>query len=74
MMNDKDRRNDSDLHDEPAAPGQAGAAGGGTARDVGSRDEEKAAMGGDPEPTRVTKEDKVQPDTGTRSDNEGANR
>ena len=36
--------------------------------------EEKAAMGGDPEPTRVTKEDKVQPDTGTRSDNEGANR
>ena len=40
----------------------------------GSRDEEKAAMGSDPEPTRVTKKDKVQPDTGTRSDNEGANR
>ena len=73
-MNDKHRRNDSDLPDEPAAPGQSGAAGGGTARDVGSQDEEKAAMGGDPEPTRVTKEDKVQPDTGTRSDNEGANR
>lgn len=74
MMDDKDQRDDRDLHDEPAASGQSGAAGGGTAREVGSRDEEKAAMGSDPEPTRVIKKDKVQPDTGTRSDNEGANR
>lgn len=72
MMDDKDRRDDSDLHAEPAAPGQSGAAGGETARDVGSRDEEKTAMGGDPQPTRVTKGDKIQPDTGTQADNEGA--
>ncbi|WP_022683888.1 hypothetical protein [Sphingobium bisphenolivorans] len=65
-------RADNDLNDEPPAPSHSGSGGGGTARDVGSRDEEKTAMGGDPEPTRATKQDKVQPDTATRSDNKGA--
>ena len=75
MTEDQNRsegRDDSDLQDGPRAPGQGSAAGGNTARDVGSRDEEKTARGGDPEPTRVTKQDKVQPDTGTQSDHEGA--
>ena len=71
-QNRSEDRDDSDLHDGPPAPGQGGAAGGELARDVGSRDEEKSARGGDPDPTRVTKDDKVQPQTGTRSDNEGA--
>lgn len=67
-------RGDADLHDDPPAPAQSGSGGGGLARDVGSRDEEKTASGGDPEPTRVTKQDKVQPDTASRSDHEGAQR
>jgi hypothetical protein len=71
-QNRSEGRDDSDLHDDPAAPGQGGAAGGNTARDIGSRDEEKTARGGNPGPTRVTKQDKVQPDTGTQSDHEGA--
>lgn len=53
---------------------QSGTGGGNIARDIGSRDEKRTATGGDPEPTRVTKQDKVQPDTGTQSDNEGAQR
>ena len=55
-------------------PGQSGRGGGGTATEVGSRDEEHSALGGDPEPTRVTKKDKIQPDTGTRSDHAGVRR
>ncbi len=47
-------RDDRDLHDAPPAPAQGGASGGATARDVGSRDEERAALGADPEPTRGT--------------------
>jgi hypothetical protein len=66
-------RDDSELRDEPATPAQSGSSGGTLATDVGSQDEEGSALGGDPEPTRVTKKDKVQPDTGTRADNEGAN-
>jgi hypothetical protein len=71
-QNRSEGRDDSDLHDGPRAPGQGSSAGGNLARDIGSRDEERTARGGDPEPTRVTKQDKVQPDTGTQSDNEGA--
>ena len=63
---------DQDRQKEPRTPSESGTSGGGTAQDVGSRDEEKTATGGDPQPTRVTKEDKVQPDTGTQSDHEGA--
>ena len=65
-------RDDSDLQDIEPTPSQSGTSGGTTARDVGARDEEKGATGGDPEPTRVTKQDKVQPATNTRSDHEGA--
>ena len=60
----------TDLSSESNA--QSGTGGGNLARDVGSRDEERTATGGAPEPTRVTKQDKVQPDTGTQSDHEGA--
>jgi hypothetical protein len=56
------------------APSQSGRGGGSTATDVGTRDELQDADGGDHEPTRVTKKDKIQPDTGTRSDHEGAQR
>lgn len=69
QMTDR-KSQDSDTPREAEA--QSGTGGGNLARDVGSRDEERTAAGGDPEPTRVTKQDKVQPDTGTRSDNEGA--
>jgi hypothetical protein len=65
-------RDDSDLRDEPTAPEQGGSSGGGLATGIGSRDEEKSALGGDPEPTRATKQDKVQPDIPTRADHEGA--
>ena len=73
-QNRSEGRDGADLHDDPPAPGQGSAAGGDLSRDVGSRDEEKSARGGDPEPTRVTKQDKVQPQTGTQSDHEGAQR
>jgi hypothetical protein len=65
-------RDDGDLQDAQATPSQSGSSGGATARDVGTRDEEKNATGGDPAPTRATKQDKVQPATKSRSDNEGA--
>jgi hypothetical protein len=68
------RRDDSKLHDDTRQPGQAGRAGGSVATDVGTRDEEKSATGADPEPTRVTKSNKVQPKTRTRSDHRGAGR
>lgn len=58
--------------EEDSRAAQQGAGGGNVARDIGSRDEEKSATGGDPESTRVTKQDKVQRDTGTQSDHEGA--
>lgn len=67
-MTDEKRDRASDM------PEQSGSGGGNTARDIGSRDEEKAATGADPMPTRPTKQDKPQPDTATRSDHEGAQR
>jgi hypothetical protein len=67
-------RDDSDLNDEPPTPSQSGSSGGTLATDIGSEDEEKTALGGDPEPTRVTKDNKVQPRIPTRADNEGAGR
>ena len=65
-------RDDADLRDEPEAPTQSGSGGGNVATEVGSRDDEKSALGNDSEPTRVTKQDKVQPQMTTRADNEGA--
>jgi hypothetical protein len=67
-------RDDSDLRDRVATPSQAGSGGGTLATEIGSRDEEKSALGGDPEPTRATKQNKVQPNIPTRSDHEGAKR
>ena len=75
-MNEKNsvsgrNRDDSDLRDEPPAPSFGGTAGGSLAAEIGTRDEEANALGGDPEPTRVQNDDKVQPPTRTRSDFEG---
>lgn len=67
-------RDDGDLRDEAATPAQSGTGGGRMASEIGSRDEAKTALGGDPVPTRATKHDKVQPYVTTRSDNEGAKR
>lgn len=74
-MTDQDRprkSDDADLRDREETPSHAGSAGGTLATDIGSRDEEKSALGEDPEPTRATKKDKVQPDRRTRADHEGA--
>lgn len=60
-------RDDSDLNDELPTPTQSGSSGGTLATDIGSEDEEKTALGGDPEPTRATKKDKVQPPLPDRS-------
>lgn len=65
---------DRDLGDTAGTPAQSGSSGGGIATEIGSRDEEKSALGSDPEPTRATKEDKMQPRIPTRSDHEGATR
>ena len=66
-------RNDGDLRDEVETPTQSGSGGGTLATDIGSRNEEKGALGGDPEQTRATN-DKVQPSIATRADHEGAAR
>jgi hypothetical protein len=71
---DRTGRDDRDLRDQVPTPSQSGSAGGTLAADIGSLDEEKTALGGDPEPTRATKQNKVQPNIPTRSDHEGAKR
>lgn len=60
------------LEEEEAlgAPSQSGVRGGNVARDVSSRDEQKRATG-DAGLTRVSKRDKPQPATRTRSDHQG---
>jgi hypothetical protein len=65
-------RDDSDLDDGLPTPSQSGSAGGSLANDVGSLDEARNALGGDPEPTRATKRLKQQPRIPTRSDHSGA--
>ena len=57
---------------DAAANMQTGSSGGSLATDIGTQDELKREIEGDTGITRVTKEDKVQPDTGTRSDHAGA--
>lgn len=64
-------RDDSDLHDGPPTPSQSGSFGGSIGAEVGSRDEAKTARGADPEHTRATKADKVQPRIPTRADHDG---
>jgi hypothetical protein len=51
-----------DQVDEFPTPSQSGAAGGELAREIANRDEDKTALGGDPQPTAVHKGDK--PDAG----------
>lgn len=71
-MNDQDAkargRDDKDLHDAGPTPSHGGRGGGAIGTDVGTRDEEKSAIGGDPQPTGVNKKDHVQPRTDTRAD------
>lgn len=55
------KRADNSLIDEAEdlpVPSQQGTSGGGLARKVGQRDEEKSATGADSEPTKVEKADK----------------
>jgi hypothetical protein len=55
------KHTDNSLIDEAEdlpVPSQQGSSGGGLARKVGQRDEEKNATGADPEPTNVDKADK----------------
>ena len=71
----RDPHADNELIDqmvEEGGGGQSGTSGGRVAADVGSRDEQRTAEGGDPEPTRATKSDKVQPNIPTRADHEAA--
>lgn len=75
MSNSSDtprERNDSDLRDNLPTPSHSGSSGGDLATDIGSRDEEKSARGDAAGTARVAKADKVQPDTSTRSDHDGA--
>ena len=80
MLNDNDRTADARAHDDhelindaERTPSAQGRSGGATATDIGTRDEEKTATGGDGGPTNVNKGHKVQPFIATRADNDGAN-
>jgi hypothetical protein len=70
----RDPHADNDLiggnESEPAA--RSGRSGDRQAEEITSRDEEKSASGADPEPTRDTKVDRIQPTTPKRPDHEGA--
>ena len=70
----RDPHADNALIDEMVTEGgaQSGRQGGRVAAEIASRDEERGALGADPEPTRATGADKVQPNIPTRADNEGA--
>ena len=71
MSDDRTPTPDENLGDA-VSTGQSGASGGTLATDIGTRDELGAETDGDDGMTRVRKDDKRQPDTGTRSDHEGA--
>lgn len=80
MAEGNDRTADARAHDDhelidqaERAPAQQGSSGGRIATDVGTRDEEKSATGGETGITNVHKSDKVQPFIATRADNDGAN-
>lgn len=80
MMEGNNRTDDARAHDDhelidqaERAPSQQGSSGGNIATDVGTRDEEKTATGGDGGITDVQKSDKEQPFIATRADNDGAN-
>jgi len=67
-------RSDRDLHEGPPTPSQSGRSGSSIGAEIGSREEERAALGGDPEITRPTKSDKLQPRMTTRADHDGGSR
>lgn len=70
------RTDDSDIIEAAADEGLAGggsSAGGNRQREIGSRDDLRRATDPDAPVTGVEKSARVQPATGTRSDNEGAN-
>lgn len=70
----RDPHADNELIDNTASePGaQSGRSGGRTAEEIASRDEEKSALGADPEPTRDTKGDHPQASMPKRSDHQAA--
>jgi len=71
---EKQSRDDRESDNAVETPSHSGASGGMLATEIGARDEEKAAMGEDPEPARATKQDKIQSRNPTRSDHEGGAR
>ncbi|SFS03606.1 hypothetical protein [Sphingomonas jatrophae] len=62
------------MADEAGGGGEASRSGGRVATDVGTRVEVNKALNPDASATSATKSDDVQPDTGTVSDHEGAQR
>jgi hypothetical protein len=55
------RRTNGDLLADAGTPSHQGSSGGSMATEIGSRDEERNALSGDPARTRPTKQDKVHP-------------
>lgn len=58
----RDPQSDNELIDDPDGtplPSQSGSSGGSMQRDIGARDDDKAATGADPQPTSVHKSDKA---------------
>jgi len=70
----RDPHPDNDLIEEADVElaAQSGRSGGRVAEEIASRDEEKSALGADPERTGVTKSAKLQPNIPTRADHQGA--
>jgi hypothetical protein len=58
----------SSLCKEPPTPSQSGSGGVPLQAESGGEDEAKTTQGGDPAPTRATKQDKVQPRVATRGE------
>ena len=71
MSDDRSQTPDENLGDA-VSTGQSGSSGGNLATDIGTRDDLDRETDGDDGMTRVRKDDKRQPETGTRSDHEGA--
>jgi hypothetical protein len=65
-------RDEGDLDDDLPTPSRSVNSGGPIADDIGGEEADKSALGGNPEPTRVLKQVKVQQRIRTRADSEGA--
>jgi len=70
MSDDRTPIPDDNLGDA-VSTGQTGSSGGNLATDIGTRDDLDRETDGDDGMTRVRKDDKRQPETGTRSDFKG---